>query len=138
MIWAVLASLCFALTLTAIKQATYVIYPILANVLFSTFALLVQLTALFVFVRLKGADISLAPQALLMSAIGGAFLGLYSIFTFLAISDLDISRASPTIYVGGISIASIIGIFIFGESLTWINAIGMLLACVALFLIFFR
>jgi drug/metabolite transporter (DMT)-like permease len=67
-------------------------------------------------------------------AFSGVTLGLYASFG----AGGPISLVSPLIRLGGLLFASIAGIVIFHEPLTWRYVLGVLLACGGLYLIITR
>lgn len=137
MLYLALATTFFGLALIFIKLTIPKIYPLLGNLLFLAFAAIIQLGALL-YARSKGAKIFFTKEGFGLSALGGIFLGLYTIFLFLTFSRMDISKASPVIYVGAVSLATVFGTFFLGESFSWINLLGLLLAFGGLFLLFVK
>lgn len=61
-------------------------------------------------------------------------VGLYLTFTAAA----PISVASPMIRLGGLLLASMVGLVLFGEIFTWRYAVGVILACVGIYLMITR
>ena len=61
-------------------------------------------------------------------------LGLYAAFG----TGAPISTASPVIRLGGLLLASLIGLSLFREPITWRYALGVLLACAGIYLIITR
>lgn len=137
MLYAFLAALFFGITLIFIKLVSTRIHPFLANTLFPLFAVLVQLVVLFV-ARAKGVKIFFDPKALALTAVGGVFLALYTVFLFLAFSKNDISKASAIVYVGAIMLATLFGAVFLKEPFTWVNICGIALSSVGLLLMFAR
>jgi len=61
-------------------------------------------------------------------------VGLYATFG----AGAPISLASPAIRLGGLLLASLIGLIVLREPFTWRYALGVLLACVGVYLIVTR
>ena len=137
MIYVGLAALFFGLTVVFIKLATREIHPLLGNLLFPAFAAIIQLIVLL-YVKLKGTALFLSSKGIAISAIGGICLGLYTIFLFLALSRMNVSKVSPIVYIGAILIATIVGVIFLKEPLTKTNIAGLLLALSGLYLLFVR
>lgn len=137
MIFLILSTIFFGIALIFVKLSTVKIYPLLGNLIFLSSAFIVQLGAI-IYVKLKGIDLTYTSEGIILSLIGGIFIGLYTIFLFLTFSQFDITKASPIIYIGAISIAVIIGAIFLKEPLTLYNILGLVLAFVGLFLLFWR
>jgi drug/metabolite transporter (DMT)-like permease len=79
-----------------------------------------------------------APAVLASAGVGVSFClvtaALYATFA----AGAPISLASPFIRLGGLLVASIAGMMLWGEPLTLRYAIGMLLACGGVYLIITR
>lgn len=89
--------------------------------------------------RSQGITQHAQPLGLLMgTAVGVAFtfvtLGLYVTFG----AGAPISLASPFIRLGGLLLASVAGLVLLGEPLTWRYVIGMVLAISGIYLIVTR
>lgn len=89
--------------------------------------------------RSRGTPLVAQPVGILVAtAVGVTFtfvtLGLY--ITFAA--GAPISLASPTIRLGGLLLASFVGMLLFQEPFTWRYAAGMVLAISGIYLIITR
>src|ERR1035438_6118350 len=113
----------FALTLIFIKLASVKGSPIVNNLIFTAVAATVQL-AVFLYYRFKGTPLPITGEGLILSAIGGLFLGIYTVALFLTFSEIPVSKASPVIYAGAILLASCFGIFFLHEGISWQRFIG--------------
>ena len=138
MLYAMCAAAFFALTLLMIKLSTIEIYPPLANFLFSAVATCFQFIFLIFLVRTK--QIGALPnfRTILIPLVGGGFLALYSLFTFLALSQIPIWKASPVIYSGGVLVAVLLGIAFLKESPGWVQMIGIALGIASIVLLFYQ
>jgi drug/metabolite transporter (DMT)-like permease len=125
----------FALTLIFIKLSSVKVSPIIGNLIFTATAAGVQL-AVFLYYKLKGAPLSVTSDGLILSAIGGLFLGIYTVSLFLTFSEIPVSKASPIIYAGAILLASCFGIFLLHEGITWHKLVGFGLLIAGLFFVF--
>lgn len=79
--------------------------------------------------KLRGTELFVQPSGVAAAlgvgvAFSGVTIGLY--FTFGAGAPL--SLASPLVRIGGLLIASIVGLLLFQEAFTWRYLLGMLLA----------
>jgi len=136
MTYSILAAVFFGLTLLFIKASSFRMFPLLANFLFSMLAASLQLIIFLVWIRIRQVDVLLNSKTLLFTLGGGTCLALYSLFTFLSLSQTEIWRASPIIYAGGISLATLLGVTFMGDSLGWTKIFGLALACGSLFFLF--
>jgi len=127
----------FALTLIFIKLASVKSSPIVSNLIFTAVAATVQFTV-FLYYKFKGAPLSITTEGLTLSAIGGLFLGIYTITLFLTFSEIPISKASPVIYAGAILLASCFGILCLHEAMSWQKIVGLALLITGLFFVFSR
>jgi drug/metabolite transporter (DMT)-like permease len=89
--------------------------------------------------KLRGVDFFIQPNGIAAAvgvglAFSGVTMGLY--FTFGAGAPL--SLASPLVRIGGLLIASLIGLTLFQEAFTWRYLVGMALAISGVFLIITR
>lgn len=135
MLYPVLATIFFAGALIFIKLTTTKISPFLANVFFVATAIIVQLSALL-YAKLKGVNLFATSQGIKISLIGGIFIGLYTIFLFLTFSKFGVTKATPFIYIGALSLVFIFGAIFLKETLTSLKILGLLLSFIGLFLLF--
>jgi drug/metabolite transporter (DMT)-like permease len=61
-------------------------------------------------------------------------IGLYAAFK----AGGPLSLVSPTVRIGGLVLASLVGLIVFREPLTWRYVIGLILACAGVYLIISR
>ena len=137
MIEIVLAALFFGLVLIAIKLSTPHIYPLLGAIIISITSFVIQAVAIVV-AKSRGAVLTIATKGVLYSLLAGLFLGVYTIFLFFALSKFDISKATPFVYVGAIVISFLFGVSFLKEPFSMVHFVGLLLATVGLFLLFWR
>lgn len=137
MIYLILAPILFGITLIFIKLSTTKVSPIVGNMLFPAAAFAVQFFT-FMFFKYRGDNFMITSKGLWLSLIGGIFLGLYTIFLFQAFSQVGIAKASPIVYIGAIIISVLFGVIFLRESLSILNIIGIILACVGLGFIFVK
>ena len=129
------ATLSFGVTLILIKLASLKASPIISNLVFTAVAAIVQLSVFFYF-KLKGVTISATTSGLILSAIGGLFLGIYTIALFLTFSKMPITKASPVVYAGAILLATCFGMIWLNEIINWQKFVGLVLLVVGLFFVF--
>lgn len=89
--------------------------------------------------RMRGVDFFVQPHGVAAAVgVGVAFsavtIGLY--FTFGAGAPL--SLASPLVRIGGLLMASMLGLILFQEALSWRYLIGMVMAIAGVYLIVTR
>ena len=70
-------------------------------------------------------------------AAGVAFSGV-TILLFLTFSRINVSIGSPTIRIGGILLASLLGILLLHEPITWRYVLGLVLTIAGITLIVLR
>ncbi|TSC83566.1 MAG: hypothetical protein G01um101413_976 [Parcubacteria group bacterium Gr01-1014_13] len=63
---------------------------------------------------------------------------LYTFFLFLAFSKLDVSKATPILYIGSLVIATILSVIFLKESLNIYNIAGFILAALSIFLLLWK
>ncbi len=89
--------------------------------------------------RARGTPQLAQPLGMLVATVVGitftfVTLGLYTTFA----AGAPISLASPVIRLGGLLLASMVGLLLFREPFTWRYAIGVLLALSGIYLIITR
>lgn len=93
------------------------------------------LGSLFILFRLLNGKYRLSWRNLPAGIILG-LLNWYSTYFFLAgLSVVDVSIFIPVFNLGIVVLGSLTGILVFREKIRWINAIGYLTACLAIYLI---
>lgn len=137
MTYLALATLFSGLTFFFVKIITTKIYPILGNLLSLSTAILVQLSVFF-YLRLKGTEMTASKEGLSISLFAGLFVGLYTVFLFLAFSKIDVSKATPILYIGSLAIATILSVIFLKETLNIYNIFGFILAAGSIFLILWK
>ena len=130
-----IATVSFGMTLIFIKLASLKTSPIVSNLMFTAIAIVVQLTVFFYY-KLKGSPLLVTGHGLALSAIGGLFLGAYTVTLFLTFSQIPISKASPIVYAGAIILASCFGILFLHEGISWQKLVGFPLLVAGLFFVF--
>jgi uncharacterized membrane protein len=137
MIFLTLATVFFGAALFLIKFSAPAISAYYANILFSLASLVVQTTVLL-FVKIKGVPLHASPKGIWLALLGGAIIGLYTVFVFLSFSKLEITKVTPIVYAGAISLSSILGVVFLGETLGVINILGFVLVLGGIFLLFVK
>ena len=135
MIYLVFAPIFFAIALIFFKITTKTMHPLLGNVITSATAVFVTLLIMF-YNRFKGVELFYTRDSILLSLAGGFFIGLYTVSLFFAFSKFDISKTTPIVYIGAISISVIIGAIFLKEHISWLNILGLIIAFLGLFLLF--
>lgn len=105
--------------------------------LFLVTAFIVQFLT-FLFFKFKGDHFTITSKGLWLSGMGGIFLGLYTVFVFQTFSQVGITKASPIVYIGAITISVLFGLIFLKEPLSAVNVAGIILACFGLALIFIK
>src|SRR5436190_16518034 len=104
-----LATFFSGLTFFLVKIVTSKIYPILRNLFSLLAALLVQLL-IFAFLKFRGTPMPLSKDGISLSLVTGIFVALYTFFLFLSFSKLDVSKATPVLYIGSLAIATVLSV----------------------------
>jgi len=113
------------------------LHPLLGTILFPIFAAIVQLAVIF-YAKHRGVRLFATPQGIRVAAVGGLFLGLYTVFVYMSLARLPVSKVSPVVYIGGVLISVLFGIVFLKESLSWVNIIGIVLSALGLTLVFMK
>jgi len=127
MVYLVFATLFSGLTFFFVKIIATRIYPLLGNLLSISVAIIVQLL-IFSYLRWKGVEMNLTSSGAVLSLVAGLFVAFYTVFLYFAFSQLDVSKATPILYLGSLAIVTILGVVFLKESLTFLNILGLLLA----------
>ena len=135
MIYLILAPIFFAIALSFFKITTKTTHPLLGNIITSATAVFVTFLILL-YNRFKGVELFYTRDGILLSLAGGFFIGLYTVFLFFAFSKFDISKTTPIVYIGAISISVIIGAIFLKEHISWLNILGLIIAFLGLLLLF--
>jgi drug/metabolite transporter (DMT)-like permease len=85
-----------------------------------------------------GAAIAHYANWLNLFTCGGVAFSLVTMLLYLTFIHVSVSLGSPTIRVMGIVIASLLGILILREPVTWRYVLGVILTIVGVALIVFR
>ena len=80
----------------------------------------------------------ITQQGLLYSLAVGIAFSVVTLLLYLTFARISVSIGSPTIRVMGILIASMFGIFLLHEPITWRYLLGLLLTVAGVALIVFR
>lgn len=91
MTYLILTTIFFGIAIVFIKLSTNKIYPLPGNVFFLISAFVIQLGAL-IYVKLKGVPLSFTPEGIGLTLVGGIFIGFYTIFLFITLSQFEIAR----------------------------------------------
>ena len=132
-----LATLFSGLTFFLVKIVTTKIYPILGN-LFSLLAALSVLLVIFGFLKFRGTPMPLSRDGVSLSLVTGVFVALYTFFLFLSFSKLDVSKATPVLYIGSLVIATVLSVIFLKEKLNIYNVAGFILAALSILLILWK
>ncbi len=91
-----------------------------------------------IYLKATGQTLLITQPGLLYSvAVGLAFSGV-TIFLYLTFAQVSVSIGSPTIRVLGILVASLLGILLLSEPVTWRYALGVALTVGGVALIVLR
>ncbi|MEI8062369.1 MAG: EamA family transporter [bacterium] len=137
MIYVILSTLLFGLTLFFIKLSAVKISPLIGSAVFGASSLIIQMIVIFVS-KYQGNKFNITAEGVRISIFGGVILGAYTVLLFLAFSKMGITKVTPTVYVGAILISSLLGILFLGEKMNYINMIGIFLALSGLTLLFVK
>jgi drug/metabolite transporter (DMT)-like permease len=86
--------------------------------------------------RARGEEISSTREGLFFAILMGiAFSSVVIFLNLTFVSGVNLSVGTPVIRMAGIIIASLLGILVFGEGISWRYVFGFVLAVVGLFFI---
>lgn len=90
------------------------------------------------YLKITGQPLLITRTGLLYSFAVGAAFSLVTMLLYLTFAQVSVSLGSPTIRVMGIVIASLLGIMVLHEPLTWRYALGVILTIAGVTLIVLR
>ena len=90
------------------------------------------------YLKITGQPLLITRTGLLYSIAVGMAFSCVTILLYLTFARVSVSLGSPTIRVMGIVIASLLGILILREPITWRYAMGVILTIAGVALIVFR
>lgn len=132
---AIIASIFFGILSASKKIASPHINQILGAILLSCFAVLFGLIILIS--RLKEIELTWNSKGIFFILLAGIAAFCVDFFGLKAYSSgLPVSIGSPIIVAGGVTIASLIGIFLLGESLNIWKFAGVILVVLGTILLF--
>ncbi len=138
--WVFLAAICavfLALADFLVKLASNKISPSLGMMIYGAVTFVFALSWLG-YQRLTGQAYS-ATSAGVVYAVGvGVAFSLVTLLLYLTFARVDVSIGSPSIRLTGIILASLLGIVVLGEPITWRYVLGMVLALVGVVLVVLR
>jgi uncharacterized membrane protein len=137
MSYLLLATLFGGATFIFAKIIATKLHPVLGNAITMFTALTLQI-AVLTYLKTKGVNLFVAPQGIFFAIFGGIAVGLYTMFLFLALSQFNITKAIPVIYIGSIILALLFGIIFLKEPFGWLNFIGVFFALIGITLMFWK
>lgn len=90
------------------------------------------------YLKITGQPLLITRTGLLYSLAVGVAFSLVTMLLYLTFARVSVSLGSPTIRVMGIVIASLLGILILQEPITWRYVLGVILTIVGVALIVLR
>jgi len=90
------------------------------------------------YLKITGQPLLITRSGLLYSFAVGVAFSLVTMLLYLTFAHVSVSLGSPTIRVMGILIASLFGILILREPVTWRYVLGVILTILGVALIVFR
>ena len=90
------------------------------------------------YLKLTKQPLLITPSGLMYSIAVGLAFGVVTILLYLTFARVSVSVGSPTIRVMGILIASLFGILLLHEPITWRYLIGLILTIAGVTLIVLR
>lgn len=107
--------------------------PFFSNLVFQTASFTMAIVLFMLFSKQTENN----SRGILYAVIGGLLISLFTTFTFKALSSgPGVSTVIPIIRVGAVLLVSILGVLLFRDKLTWNLALGVILACAGVYLIF--
>ena len=135
--FALTAAACLALADFLVKQATNRLSTSLGMVIYGAVNVLVGL-GWVLYQRAAGQPLfATRPGLVYASGVGLAFCGV-TLMLYVTFARVDVSLGSPVIRLTGIMLASLLGIALLGEPLTWRYVLGVALAVAGVALIVAR
>jgi uncharacterized membrane protein len=125
------------LTFFLAKVVTTKIHPLLGNLLSIITALGVQLV-IFSILKWRGTEMPFSSNGMYWAILMGVFVGLYTVTLFQAFSQLDVSKATPILYLGSLAIATLLGVLFLKESFNVYNIFGLVLATGSIVLLLWK
>ena len=135
MIYLMLAPVFLGVALFFFKLTTNTTHPFIGNLLAFLPAFLIQFSV-FTYAKIRGFDLFFSQKGIIFALSGGIFIGIYSVFVFLALSKFEVFRTMPIVYIGAILLTTILGALFLKEHISWVNILGMLAIFIGFFLIF--
>ena len=90
------------------------------------------------YLKATGQSLIITRPGLLYASAAGVAFSLVTILLYLTFAHISVSLGSPTIRVMGIVIASLLGILLLHEPITWRYVLGVLLTITGVTLIVLR
>lgn len=106
--------------------------PFLSNLIFQVGSVITAFTLYILFSR----KIEGNPKGMAFAFLGGLLISIFTTFTFKALSLGPVSTVIPVVRVGGVLLVAALGIILFREKFTLNIALGILLSCIGLYLLF--
>ena len=90
------------------------------------------------YLKITGQSLLITQSGLLYAIAAGVAFGCVTILLYLTFAHISVSIGSPTIRVMGIVIASLLGILLLHEPITWRYILGVILTIAGVVLIVLR
>ena len=90
------------------------------------------------YLKITGQSLLITQSGLLYAIAAGVAFGCVTILLYLTFALISVSIGSPTIRVMGIVIASLLGVLILQEPITWRYVLGVILTIAGVALIVLR
>ena len=90
------------------------------------------------YLKVTGQPLLITQSGFLYALAAGLAFSFVTILLYLTFAHISVSLGSPTIRVMGIVIASLLGIFLLQEPITWRYVLGVILTIVGVALIVLR
>ena len=90
------------------------------------------------YLKITGQSLLITQSGFLYAMAAGFAFSFVTILLYLTFAHINVSLGSPTIRVIGIVIASLLGIFLLNEPITWRYILGLILTIAGVALIVLR
>lgn len=137
MTYLALATLFSGLTFFFVKVVTTKIHPLLGNLFSVTTALGVQLI-IFGILKWRGTEMPFSSNGMHWAILTGIFVGFYTVTLFQAFAHVDVTKATPILYLGSLGIATLLGVVFLKETLNVYNMLGLALAAGSIVLLLWK
>jgi uncharacterized membrane protein len=137
MTYLALATIFSGLSFFVIKLVTQRIHPLLGNLIATSCAVGIQLIV-FAYFKWRGTEMPFTSEGVYISLGAGVLAALYTMTLFYAFTQVDITKATPILYIGSLVLATLLGVLFLKETMSVYNMVGFALALGGIFLLLWK